>query len=233
MINITIGDLHGKDLWKNIEFDKSKKFIFLGDYVDSYDISNEKILSNLIEIIEFKKKYSNNVILLLGNHDIAYLKKEGNVSGYRYDMLFDLYDIFSKNINLFQMSYENDGCLWTHAGVHKGWWSIYGEPILNGKKIVQFSHLINNNTSVSDLINMMFEFNYDPLYMVSLNRGGRHKISGPLWADKIEIYKKPLDGYHHIVGHNEVKNIKTHIINKTTKVTFCDCLNHTENFFII
>lgn len=233
MSYVTIGDLHGKDVWKNIDFNLSNKYIFLGDYVDSYDLTDQQILDNLKEIIELKKNYPDNIILLLGNHDAAYLKRENNVSGFRYNMSIDLYDIFNRNIKLFQMSYQKDNYLWTHAGIHIGWWKLYGESILSKNKIVQFSHLINDNTKVSDLINMMFEFNYEPLYMVSLNRGGRHRVPGPLWTDKIEIYKKPLNGYHHIVGHNVVNDIKTYNINNNTKITFCDCLDNQTKFFVV
>ena len=70
MKTISIGDIHGRDIWKNVNPSKYDKIIFVGDYVDSFTISNTTILNNLLDIIEFKKSFKNKVILLLGNHDI-------------------------------------------------------------------------------------------------------------------------------------------------------------------
>jgi predicted MPP superfamily phosphohydrolase len=67
---IAIGDLHGKDCWLTIDPDKYDKIIFVGDYVDASDISREKIVENLEQVIAFKLKHPEKVELLLGNHDI-------------------------------------------------------------------------------------------------------------------------------------------------------------------
>lgn len=53
-----IGDLHGRDWWKRkVETGDSDLNIFLGDYVDSYTVSDKQIINNLLDIIEFKKSY--------------------------------------------------------------------------------------------------------------------------------------------------------------------------------
>ena len=48
---IIIGDIHGTEYWKTIVKENKKSsediVIFLGDYVDSYDISPKKIYKNL------------------------------------------------------------------------------------------------------------------------------------------------------------------------------------------
>ena len=97
----TIGDIHGRTSWKEmIKNDKVEKWIFLGDYCDSFDISDEKIKENLIDIINFKKAFPDKVVLLLGNHDVMYYNPPADIfnyrcSGYRPQMHFDLYDTFS------------------------------------------------------------------------------------------------------------------------------------------
>ena len=53
-----------------------EKIVFLGDYTDPY--SHEGIefwegLQSLREVIEFKKQHLDNVVLLLGNHDLSYI----------------------------------------------------------------------------------------------------------------------------------------------------------------
>ena len=59
-----IGDLHGRDWWKRkVKTGDSDLNIFLGDYVDSYIVSDEGIINNLLDIIEFKKAYEDKVIL--------------------------------------------------------------------------------------------------------------------------------------------------------------------------
>jgi predicted MPP superfamily phosphohydrolase len=70
MFILNIGDLHGRNNWIQWteEYKDVDKIMFIGDYVDSFDISNVEILDNLKNIIEFKQKFSDKVILLLGNH---------------------------------------------------------------------------------------------------------------------------------------------------------------------
>ena len=70
---ITLGDTHGRPYWKdmidNSEFDL---VVFLGDYVDSYEIDDAHTIENLLSIIDYKKGNMDSCILLLGNHDIQY-----------------------------------------------------------------------------------------------------------------------------------------------------------------
>ena len=69
---ITIGDLHGSPVWKNIRTENWDRMVFIGDYVDSSDYDAKEIKQNLLDIIELKKMYPEKVILLWGNHDLAY-----------------------------------------------------------------------------------------------------------------------------------------------------------------
>jgi predicted phosphodiesterase len=234
---ITIGDVHGRNAWKEfIYLDNNMnncligktidKLIFVGDYVDSWDCSNLEILSNLKEIIDLKKKYPDNVILLWGNHDVAYLNFDSKISGFRYEMAPDLNQIFRENINLFQLAYQYKNTIWTHAGIHRGWWKYYVEPIIDGSNKTRYYPFIDHQGNIADILNLMFEFNEPILYMISTHRGGSSKVGGPLWADKNEIYKKPLFGYHQIVGHTSINKPKTYDFQNNTKVTFCDCLEY-------
>ena len=85
----TISDLHGRGIWKKFVKDNPQIdiWVFIGDYTDSYDLTNEEIYLNLVEIIEFKKANPENVILLWGNHDIAYrFLPQYRCEGFRADM---------------------------------------------------------------------------------------------------------------------------------------------------
>ena len=73
MKTITIGDIHGRSDWQEIDPANYDKIIFVGDYVDSFTVSDIDIITNLLNIIQFKKDNMNKVVLLLGNHDLQYL----------------------------------------------------------------------------------------------------------------------------------------------------------------
>lgn len=242
---VTIGDVHGHDTWKKAvyQYDKETKqfgecllgkdidkVIFLGDYVDDWGLPNLTILDNLNDIIQLKKDYPDNVVLLWGNHDAAYLRNE-TCSGNRPEMRLTLYYIFRDNFKLFQLAYQYEKTIWTHAGIHRGWWEYFAEPLLNGKTETRFTPFLVLCDNIADQLNLMFEFYYDPIFMVGHHRGGTAKVGGPLWADKVEIYTKPLEGYHQVVGHNPVPYVRTYTFKNNTKLTFCDCITKTDRFY--
>lgn len=247
MKTVTIGDVHGRDDWKKAVYQMDENgnpaecllgksidmAIFIGDYVDSFDKSNLDILNNLKEIIQLKKDYPDNVTLLLGNHDVAYIRQDIRISGFRMAMMHDLYELFQKNKDLFQMAYQKDSVLWTHAGVHKGWWRLYVKPVITGKTKERFSDLMADCKNEADFLNLMYSFEYDPLFMISFHRGGSSTVGGPFWADRKEIYAKPLDNIYQVVGHTPVDNIKVFENKKlNTKVTFCDCSDKGKFYYL-
>jgi predicted MPP superfamily phosphohydrolase len=125
---ITIGDLHGSPVWKQINPDEWDRIIFIGDYVDSGDFGQEEIIVNLQEIIRLKRDHPDKVILLWGNHDLAYFyvgHERHYCSGFRKAMLPELYSIFTGNRALFQASFQVRDYLWTHAGLVHRWYENY------------------------------------------------------------------------------------------------------------
>ena len=54
---IVISDVHGRDLWKQIvaQENDADRFVFLGDYFDSFKIKGTDQLQNFLDIIEFKE----------------------------------------------------------------------------------------------------------------------------------------------------------------------------------
>jgi predicted MPP superfamily phosphohydrolase len=242
---LTIGDIHGNDVWKKAVYKldgndiiecligkEYDKVVFVGDYTDAWHKTNVEILHNLKEIIQLKKDYPDNVILLWGNHDVAYYKKDRMITGYRVEMEFDLHELFNDNKKLFQLAYQIDDNIWTHAGIHKGWWNKYVQPIFDKKTEVRFAPFMYEWESIADHLNTMFDFNYEPIFYVGHYRGGYHKEGGPLWADKMETYMKPLEGYHQIMGHTPVKYPRTYT-NKKHKLTYVDCLQKKEDFYVL
>lgn len=244
---LTIADLHGRDVWKKFadinfllnatdpetaegytpEYDK---YVFLGDYTDSFTETNVVIKHNLLELIRFKKLYPKNVILLLGNHDVQYfLNQPWNrnlnylCSGFRPEAHFDLYDIFNQNKDLFQLAYQVKNYLFTHAGVHFGWYQYTFKKAIKGLNL--------DDLSVADQLNEAFNLKLDCIFDVDWYRGGNKKVGGPLWCDK-KLLSKILKNTNQVVGHTPVNEIKTINI-KNSSITFCDVLHHKTDFYTL
>jgi hypothetical protein len=221
---LSIGDIHGLSVWKTFgdisklitysgvkpEYDY---YVFVGDYVDSFTLSNVEILANLKDIVEFKINYPDNVILLWGNHDVQYYTSytEHGCSGFRREAYFDLHEQFRKHRKLFQMGFQIENHLWTHAGVHSGWY---------------YHRFPYNTNKIADDLNLAFEEGNATIFDVGRMRGGFKDVGGPLWADKNEIWKKALRGYHQIVGHTRTNKIIHNKINKNTSITYIDVLEN-------
>lgn len=222
---LSIGDTHGNSVLDDIKkvMDKYDKIVFIGDYVDSFTLDNLTINKNLYDLIEFKKENPDKVILLWGNHDIQYLfpSKIHLCSGYRPEVNIDLYDIFHKNKDLFQVAYQKDNYIWTHAGVTIGWYKYRFHKFRKNHDI----------ETISDQLNLAFDLYEESLFDVGYRRGGSYDVGGPFWADKAEMLKSPLEGYHQIVGHSKVEDHRTVYTHNDASVTFIDVIeNHLRKY---
>jgi predicted phosphodiesterase len=72
MKTIILGDTHGTTFWKLIsQLEKdADRFIFIGDYFDSFEIKGLDQINNFLDIIEYKKTSDKEIVLLIGNHII-------------------------------------------------------------------------------------------------------------------------------------------------------------------
>lgn len=217
---LTIGDIHGRSVWEKLVNDKFDKIVFIGDYVDSFTIYDSYIISNLLNILQFKKDNPDVVELLWGNHELQYLFRysEYGCSGFRENIYLTLHQIFNENKHLLNVAFQIDNYLWTHAGVTSKWYERFLEisnPNLEG--------------TLADKLNMTFNSSKEwVITEVGKARGGTSYYGGPLWADKSELDRHPLSGYNQIVGHTKSKGIQTvefyETDNKYT-LTYCDCLD--------
>ena len=133
MIYNLIGDIHGRDSWKELVQDNAIN-IFVGDYFDPYvdynDIPFEKCKANFLEIIEYKKKHPK-TILLIGNHDNAYLHAPYDNNRYVHEYKDEICKIFEENKDLFQIAYSIENkALVTHAGVSYVWYERFKNEVL-------------------------------------------------------------------------------------------------------
>lgn len=224
---ITIGDLHGSPVWKTIQPADWDFMIFMGDYVDSSKFNDAEIHQNLLDVIDLKKAYPEKVILLWGNHDLAYFyggHERHYASGFRKKSLPVCFDLFTANRKLFQAAFGIEKYLWTHAGVVQKWYDDYI------KDQVQPS-----DPDLAFTFNRLFNTYYQPLFNVGQLRGGLYEEGGIFWADKHELEDDPLLGYHQIAGHNKTRSgirVSNHIA-ANTSVTWVDCLDSSTEFYKI
>lgn len=220
---IAVGDLHGKDCWKQIDPSQWDKIVFIGDYVDGSK-SNDELIENLQNIIEFKKTYKEKVILLLGNHDIQYLDfPKYECSGYRSDMQAVLGSIFQSNRGHFQVAYQVKSWLFTHAGVSINWHKYFLYRHVPGIRDWQIP--------LGDALNKIQDSDDQwVLHAVSYHRGGDQLYGGITWADYNETCNNFLPGYHQVVGHTKRNEISTEG-NTESSITYIDVLNTMIQFY--
>jgi hypothetical protein len=222
---ITVGDLHGSFVWKRIQPDSWDLIIFMGDYVDSFDYSDDHILKNLLEVIAFRENYDGKVVLLLGNHDLVYYFGGARIhlcSGFRQKMLRQLQSVFNTKKHLFQAAFQIGNYLWSHAGVVKRW-----------HKNHIISQILPEDENLAFTLNRLFSDYYLPLFHVSSYRGGNNKDGGIFWADISETTVDPLPGYHQIIGHTRVPRCIHLPITRLegTSVTYVDTLESGIDYY--
>lgn len=239
---LVISDIHGKHELIQSAIDEFihhdyNKLVFLGDYADSFDRSNEDILRCFRLIIDAKEEMGDDVILLLGNHDVQYLYEDNSeitCKGYRPNIYASLHHYLKSYKTHFQYAYSIGNYLFTHAGVTSAWY------LKHYNTLDKWCNILNLDTGDDNFLGHLLNAignSHDAhiLHDVGEIRGGRG-VGGPLWADKSEMLKGPMPGVDHVVGHTPVKFITKHTLFggrhvTNTSVTFTDVLNTNEKFF--
>lgn len=200
---IIIPDVHGRKFWRKILKIKNPEdyiFVFLGDYLDPYPdegILSAKAYGEFISILEFKKQYPNNVILLIGNHDYHYINLYADRCS-RFDRknmsLFN--SIFNKNKDLFQLTYATEDCLFSHGGLINKWLEDYNLEVYDTPIEVSnyLNKLYNEGDENSDI--------KKGLQVVSFYRGGYFNGS-IIWRD----VREPInEDFYQVFGHTQLKD---------------------------
>lgn len=220
-----IGDIHGKSVWKQFVKDPTiDHWVFVGDYTDEehlYPITDEEMVENLQDIIDFKRNNIEKVTLLIGNHDLMYMflnDPTKRVTRFRPTIALELFDLFTFNRNLFQNAWQHGGVIATHAGVQHNWFVNEFKGDLGAADI---ANQLNSPTTGEKK---------EHINDVGRVRGGDKFVGGIYWCDRIELVK-PLIGYIQVVGHNRVGKIKfVRDGKKYGTVYFIDCLNKKTEF---
>lgn len=221
MKRVYIGDIHGREIWKDIISKEKTKYIrFIGDYFDPYDPSLCDIeINNFVDICDYLQ--SNKLaVALLGNHDHHYLTEVGYTGTSRYNSKNAKFinDVLESNKHLFQMAHADDDILMSHAGVSMDWLNL-----LN----------YSGNYTASDIANFVNnvdtkEFTFkaispDRLRISDLS--GDNSYQSPIW----------IRPYSLIVNNKEKLNTKVIQILGHTRVGSIDLNNAALNnrYFLI
>lgn len=225
MKHIIIPDVHGRIFWEKAIKQKSSDdiVIFLGDYLDPYpneNISKEDTLFNFIKIINLKKSDPEHYILLLGNHDLGYLWGEYFCSSrHWYEKHEELHQLYQDNHDLFDLFYQYNNIIFSHAGVHPRWLE---QNDINWDSIELINKMFHNCQQMID-----YKWVKNVMYYIDLWRGGFSNIGSPVWAD-IRCFinnSEDVDKYIQYFGH-------TQLANKPIRVKTCHCLDCRRAFIL-
>ena len=189
-------DVHGRKFWhKAIEMiDEVDQVVFLGDYLDPYShegITFEDSLTELEGILAFKEDYPDKVVLLVGNHDMHYIKTEFmDCSRLNVWRRVEVHNLFMNHIDKFQLIHEIDNYLFSHAGVYLEWIKKYEITL---EELFDFKKFLGGR--------------WNTLEDVSYTRGGWCKVGSCVWADIRESVENelPVMFKKQIVGHTQMQ----------------------------
>ena len=234
---VAIGDIHGRDYWKQIVEQEQDVdiFVFVGDYFDSFTIKGVDQINNFLDIIEFKKTTNKEVILLIGNHDYHYYPStdDSGTSGYQTLMAPSIKHVVDDNKQHLQLAYQIDEFVFTHAGLS----SVWLDDIIEDWDV----------DNVVDKVNELFQYQPGKIAYRSYKQVGdqvygaqgygNETFQGPLWirpsalmtANKKTLRKQIIQ----VVGHTPQDSID--IKGKSTggRYYFIDTLEYGQNQYLI
>jgi UDP-2,3-diacylglucosamine pyrophosphatase LpxH len=238
MKTVIIGDVHGRDQWKQIVAQEkdADRFVFLGDYFDSFDISAVEQMHNFKEIVEFKQTIGEEVIMLIGNHDYHYFPEMGDssTSGYQTRMAPVIKQLIGENRKHLQVAHRIGEFVFSHAGISSEW---LDDTVLDWTE-----------ENMVDKINELFKYtplslDYRSFKMFSATEWagasgyGNETYQGPMWirpkalmeANKKTLRKKIIQ----VVGHTYQNEIDKK--GKTTggRYYFVDVQETSQEYMII
>lgn len=218
---VAIGDIHGRDTWEEIvsRNGQADQIVFVGDYFDSFKISIQDQMDNFRQILDYKRRHKDKVILLMGNHDFHYIHPGERYSGYNDTLTYVAGFEIDAAIRdgLLQICHQENGFLFTHAGVTKTWLRGIGVEPDVPKDLAK----ILNEEFVDNPGAFCFD-QRDTSYC------GNDKRQSPIWVRPECLVQDALDGYVQIIGHT----ISESIVFWSENVIGIDALEH-EQYLIL
>jgi hypothetical protein len=221
-----IGDIHGRSVWKLItNIEPSDRYIFIGDYFDSFEFSATEQIYNFERIIEWKISNSNTeVIMLIGNHDYHYFEgiPHGDTSGFQTKNYYSILNTIEKYKSHLQMAYMFDNILCSHAGIGLTWLKLEGwKP---GDDIVEF-------------VNDVWKYKPTSFSFSGRNPYGDDMGQTPIWIRPKSLMKDwPTEyrkKYIQVVGHTTQNKIDIKGVSTGGRFYFIDTLGTSGEYLIV
>jgi len=218
-----IGDTHGRSLWKRLAFYKDiDEIVFIGDYVDSWDIPGSAQVENFLDTIAYKKSSEKIVKMLIGNHDRQYFKNSTETySGFQEANATVIRHVFEENMEHLQMAYAFGNTVCTHAGVGDYW---LGATLYKGDFSAQ---------SIADHVNWVWKERPDLFDFSGIDGYGDDITQTPIWIRPQSLFagsqKIALAGTKQVVGHTGVRDL---IYREDMPFTMIDVLSSQDKVLV-
>lgn len=213
---LLIGDIHGRTNWKRIVQNNPDvdQVIIFGDYFDPYDfIPGYEQLRNFNRIVDFAVESKNDVVLLLGNHDLHYYSDVQPCSRYDRNNAKVFTEAIAEALLYMNVAHSFDDVLCSHAGVSPKWldkWSP-GWDVNN---------IVDHVENIHDTNIKAFGFDDE-----DTSNYGNNVVQGPMWirpealitASKEDTQIK--DKYRQVFGHTQLDDI---VLSHKSLVKFFD-----------
>lgn len=242
---VCIGDLHGREVWKDI-VEKEKdadKIIFLGDITVPRDLSwvykdPTDLCGFLYDVLDFKDKHSNQVVILRGNHCMdslgyywAQCHPQDHPKVQQYWQTDDVKNWYLKNSQwIYRIPNTNIIC--SHAGCSTKFLdNAYSRMRLVNKIeypykgiMVPYPWIIDqlNNLEPSELFGFTDDNPWDT--------NGTSSCQPCTWIRPETLIDYCPEGITQVVGHTPVTE---HIFNIDNKIWCCDALGLTEPEYLV
>jgi hypothetical protein len=143
-------------------------------------------------------------------------------SGFRPSVQRALTFVFKENQHLFNVAYQRDNYLFTHAGVTNSWYAQF-------IKLPLLQQIRDEEDTVADMLNKAEQTRERwLLHQAGTSRGG-YGHGGPTWADRKELIADMLEGYHQVVGHTVIHEVQV-VDHGSKSATFIDVLDSYTYF---
>lgn len=229
MKTVVIGDIHGRDCWKQIVASENPdRVVFIGDYFDSYDeYTVGEQMYNFQEIVNWKKSGQCGVAMLIGNHDYHYMRGvTEHYSGYQVYARPSIEQLLEDNKHHLQMAYSMDGFLFSHAGVSIDWFDAWTS---------QYGYAGDNN--VADIVNDLWKWKPNVFAFAGRDPYGDSTISSPIWIRPHSLQKANRDTLRNqfiqVVGHTQQRQIDTEGKSTGGRYYYIDALGTSGQYMVI
>ncbi|MCB1116272.1 MAG: metallophosphoesterase [Chlamydiia bacterium] len=214
MKTLVIADLHNKVHWVEecIEAESPDLVVFLGDYFDSFDETEEAVVATAKWLKESASRPGR--VHLMGNHDMPY-RFPSNMNlfcpGFTYEKWELICEVFGEEDvwKEFKAFHFIGGYLLSHAGVHLNLLHpILGFDLKQLKKDEEEAFL---RCTAGESI---------PFFGCGRSRGGNYRIGGITWQDFDRDFV-PIKGVNQIVGHTPHPQVRAQCLLDDEEVVEC------------